>query len=182
MSFDQAFTRTVGLEGGYSNNPADPGGETMWGITATTARAHAYVGPMRDMPRAAARAIYQTAFWELVHLDQVDVFSPKIAEELFDTGVNCGVGVPVPFLQRCLNAFNRQGRDYPDVPVDGLAGARTIDALRAFLKVRGPKGEVAMLKALNSLQGARYIELVEKRPTSEAFVYGWFLNRVGGAY
>ncbi|HIA2409759.1 TPA: glycosyl hydrolase 108 family protein, partial [Burkholderia contaminans] len=33
-SFDDAFEALMGNEGGYSNSPADPGGETMWGITA----------------------------------------------------------------------------------------------------------------------------------------------------
>jgi hypothetical protein len=60
------------------------------------------------------------------------------------------------------------------VAVDGLAGARTIDALRGFLKAGGPQGEATMLKALNRLQGARYIELVEHRPKSEDFANGWF--------
>ena len=55
-----------------------------------------------------------------------------------------------------------------------MAGARTIDALRSFLKARGPKGEGTMLKALNCLQGSRYIDIVEHRPKSEDFAYGWF--------
>ena len=31
--FEKAFSHTLGLEGKYSNNPNDTGGETMWGIT-----------------------------------------------------------------------------------------------------------------------------------------------------
>lgn len=178
MSFDQAFSRTVGAEGGYSNNPNDAGGETMWGITAAVARAHGYQGAMRDMPLATAKAIYKSSYWELIHLDLVDAVSPAIAAEMFDTAVNMGVGVPVGFLQRALNAFNRQGRDYPDMPVDGLLGKVTAAALDAFLKLRGAQGEKVLLAALNAQQGVRYLELAEKRPDNEAFEYGWFANRI----
>ena len=178
MSFDLAFQRTVGAEGGYSNNPADPGGETMWGITARVARAHGYAGAMRDLPIGTAKAIYQASFWDLIHLGEVDKISPALAAEMFDTGVNCGVGVPVPFVQRSLNAFNRQGKDYPDMPVDGLCGPGTIAALRQLLQVRGALGEKVMVAAMNAQQGVRYFEIVEKRPSSEDFEFGWWANRV----
>ena len=49
-SFDDAFKALIGSEGGYSFNPADPGGETMWGVTARVARASGYAGPMKDLP------------------------------------------------------------------------------------------------------------------------------------
>lgn len=178
MSFDQAFARTVGIEGGYSNNPADRGGETMWGITEAVARAHGYHGPMKDMPILAAKDIYRQSYWLLLHLDQVDAVSPAIAMEMFDTAVNCGPGVPVPFLQRALNAFNRQAKDYPDIPVDGLCGVQTVAALRAFLSLRGARGEKVMITALNAQQGVRYFEIVERRPDQEEFAYGWWDKRV----
>lgn len=178
MPFDAAFKKTLGVEGAYSNDPADPGGETMWGITVAVARRNGYLGPMKSMPIDTAKAIYRSDFWNLIHLDTIDAIDPAIAEEMFDTGVNCGAGVPVPFLQRALNAFNRQGADYPDMPVDGLFGKRSADALRAFLQRRGMDGRKVLLAALNAQQGVRYLEIVEKRPTSEKYAFGWFLNRV----
>ena len=63
MSFDKAFARTVGIEGGYSNDPDDSGGETNWGITKATAVAYGYTGPMRDMPRETAHGIYLNGWW-----------------------------------------------------------------------------------------------------------------------
>ena len=50
MEFDDAFTALELIEGGYSNDPQDPGGETMYGITARLARAYGYTGAMRDLP------------------------------------------------------------------------------------------------------------------------------------
>ncbi len=43
------------VEGGYSNNPADPGGETNHGVTVAVARSHGYDGPMREMPKETAQ-------------------------------------------------------------------------------------------------------------------------------
>lgn len=178
MSFDAAFQRTVGTEGGYSNNPNDAGGATMFGITEVVARAHGWGGRMIDLPLDRAKEIYRLDYWTPMGLDQVGPISPAIAAEVFDTGVNCGISIPVPFLQRALNVFNRQAKDYPDMPVDGHLGPTTAAALASFLKVRGPDGEKVILAALRAQRGIRYLDLIEKNPKLEAFAYGWFLNRV----
>lgn len=150
----------------------------MWGITAKVARDFCYSGPMQALPLGTAKAIYQARYWDLLHLDAVDQISPPIAAEMFDTAVNCGAGVPVPFLQRSLNAFNRQGKDYFDVPVDGLNGPTTVSAFRAFIHLRGARGEQVMLKALNAQQGVRYFDITEHRPANEDFEFGWWDKRV----
>lgn len=178
MAFDQAFARTVGLEGGYSNNRADRGGETMWGITAAVARANGYSGPMAQMPMEIAKAIYRARYWDLLDLDPVDQISPAIAAKIFDLAVNCGPGVPVPFLQRALNAFNRRGKDYPDMPADGRNGPGTIAGLRAYLKLRGAVGQKVLLEALSAQQGVRYFTIAEKNEADEDFEFGWWANRV----
>src|SRR3546814_13800952 len=83
------------------------------------------------------------------------------------------------FLQRVLNALNREARDYPDVAVDRAIGPRTLAALDGFLKARGRAGEAVLVRALDALQGERYIALPEGRQSQEAFLYGWGLNRLG---
>jgi lysozyme family protein len=101
-----------------------------------------------------------------------------LASELFDTGVNMGPGVAIGYMQRALNALNRGASDYPDVAVDGAAGPKTLAALDGFLARRG--SDAVLVRAVDALQGARYIALAEARPADEAFVYGWLANRVGG--
>ncbi len=177
-AFDSALKHTLGIEGDFSDDPADSGGATKWGITESVARAFGYSGPMQDMPVSLAQSIYLQNYWELLKLNVISMLSEDIALEIFDTGVNCGVGFAGQSLQRALTAFNRNGRDYPDLVVDGLVGRMTHTALRAFLDKRGLDGEMVLLRALNCLQGARYIQLVENRPKDERFIYGWFLNRV----
>lgn len=178
MGFDKTFDLLIGREGGYVNHPADKGGPTIWGITEAVARAFGYQDRMQDMPRSVAVAIYKQRYWEQPRFDQVATHSPRIAEELLDTGVNMGPAVAAKFLQRSLNALNQQALLFPDLAPDGAIGNITIAALRAYLAKRGKDGETVLLRMLNSLQGARYIDIAERTPSQEAFVHGWFLHRV----
>ncbi|HWW11913.1 MAG TPA: glycosyl hydrolase 108 family protein [Brevundimonas sp.] len=176
--FDRLMTHVLGNEGGYANHPDDRGGETNWGVTVGVARQFGYAGAMRAMTRDQAVAIYRARFWVKPGFDQISRLSERVAGELFDTGVNMGPAVAATMLQRALNALNRQGKDYPDLKADGDIGPATRAALAAFLRVRGGEGEVVLLKALNVLQGERYIALAEGRPANESFVYGWLRTRV----
>lgn len=168
----------IGKEGGYSNHPSDTGGETMWGVTAAVARASGYRGSMRAMTRDEAKSIYRAKYWSAPGFEAVALQSADVAEELFDTGVNMGPGTAATFLQRLLNGLNRQGRDYPDLTVDGDIGAATLRSLKAFLTRRGAEGERVLLKGLNALQGARYVALAEGRTKNEDFLFGWLSTRV----
>ncbi|GBH29034.1 glycoside hydrolase family 108 protein [Sphingobium xenophagum] len=169
----------IAREGGYSNHPADRGGPTNWGITQAVARDNGFVGDMRALPRATAVAIYRRIYWDQPGYAFVAEMAPSVASELFDTAVNMGVGTATGFLQRALNALNRNQRDYPDLTLDRAIGARTLGALRAFRALRGKAGEAVLLKAIEAMQGERYIALAENRPANEAFLYGWLANRIG---
>jgi lysozyme family protein len=177
-SFDRAFERVLLVEGGYGNDPADRGGATRYGITEATARANGYAGEMRALPLEEAKRIYKAQYWSMLRLDEIAALSYPIAEELFDTGVNMGVVASGKFLQSALNAFNREGRDYPDLEVDGAVGPMTVHALAKFTAARGPQGETVLMRALNALQGARYLDIAKNDPTQEKFTFGWFLQRV----
>lgn len=179
--FDPVFDRTLGKEGGFVDNPLDRGGPTRWGITEAVARRHGYAGSMRDLPVELARAIGKAEFWDVLRLDEVAALSPAIADELYDTGLNGGPSVAARFLQRALNGLNRSHRnppDYPEVIVDSVLGARSVEALAAFLRIRAARGEAVMLRALNGQQLVRYLELAERRETDEEFLFGWIDNRV----
>jgi len=178
-NIDHLLQRLIEREGGYSNHPADRGGPTNWGITQTVARANGYTGDMRALPRAEAERIYRALYWQAPGFDTIAPIAPKIAEELFDAGVNMGPPVAVRVLQRALNALNRNGKDYADLVPDGDIGPATRTALARFPAVRGGKGEAVILKAIQALRGERYIALAESRPANKAFIYGWLANRIG---
>ncbi len=169
----------IDREGGYVNHPNDRGGPTCWGVTAAVARTAGYRGPMADMPRELARRIYRERYWEGPGFGKVAVRAPMVAAELFDTGVNMGPATAIGFLQRALNALNRRAIDWPDLPPTRSIDPATLAAIDALLAIRGRAGEGVLVKALDALQGARYIELAEARPANESFTYGWLAKRVG---
>ncbi len=177
-NIDELIDDVIEREGGYVNHPADRGGPTNWGITEAVARRQGYVGDMRSLPRSDATAIYKRLYWLKPCFDKVAAHTPALAAELFDTGINMGTGTATAFLQRALNALNREGRDYADLTIDRQVGPATIAALQAFLRKRGASGESVLLKAVEALQGAHYINIAEARPSQEAFVYGWLVNRI----
>lgn len=178
---DTLIGELIGREGGYVNHPADRGGPTRWGITQAVARENGYHADMRELPREKAIDIYRRLYWLLPGYELVSRRAPRLAAELLDTAVNMGPSVASGFLQRALNALNRGGGDYPDIGADGRIGPATLKALDGFMKVRGAAGEAVLLKAVEALQGERYIALAERRPSQEAFVYGWLAHRIGNA-
>ena len=178
MTIDAMIDATIGKEGRYSNHPSDTGGPTCWGITEATARRNGYQGDMRNLPREKAVAIYRQEYAIRPGFAAVAEISPAVGEELFDTGVNMGPSVPARWFQMALNGLNRQGKDYPDIGEDGQIGPATLAAFRAYRRARSVDADTVMLKALNSLQGARYIELARGRAANEDFLFGWLRTRV----
>lgn len=118
MRIEKLIDEFLDPEGGYVNHPADRGGPTHFGITEAVARAHGFEGLMRN----DAAAIYTRLYWLRPGFDAIDGRSPRIAAEVFDTGVNMGPAVATTFLQRALTALNRNGRDYADLTPDGRIG------------------------------------------------------------
>lgn len=95
MKFDTAFDRLIGHEGGYVNDPNDPGGETKWGISK---RAYPHLD-IKNLTREDARAIYRRDFWQRIRADKL---ADGVAFQLFDFAVNSGVETSIRYLQRAL--------------------------------------------------------------------------------
>lgn len=163
-------------EGGYVNSPDDSGGETNFGITVSLARRYGYTGEMRSLPRSTAVEIYRAEFWDKLKCDFIFDISPQVCAEVIDTGVNMGAHFAIVSLQRSLNVLNRATKLYLDLKVDGKIGPITLSSLEAYCLRRSP---LILVRALDCLQGARYIELAERKEKDEEHVYGWLSNRVG---
>lgn len=176
--FDKFFEELIRVEGGYVNDARDSGGATRHGITEAVARANGWKGTMSTLPLSLAKAICKRKYWDALRLDDVQNLCPALCLKLADIGFNMGTGQSARFLQRLLNVFNNQGNIYPEIGVDGSIGPTTIATLRRFLTARPKDGENVLIRALNCLQGAFYINLAERRSKDEAFVYGWMLNRI----
>jgi lysozyme family protein len=128
-----------------------------------------FVGPMRQLAREEAAAIYNRLYWLRPRFNEVAARSGRLAPELFDTGVNMGPAVAVTFLQRAHRPEpQRQGLSLDLVP-DGRIGPQALAALDRFLQVRGKSsGETVLLRSLEALQAERHLRLAERRPANEA--------------
>jgi lysozyme family protein len=148
MDFDTAFHKLLGHEGGYSNHPKDPGGETMWGVTKRVAQANGYMGNMQDLSVNIAKAIYRKDYWNPVLAEKL----PEVIRyAVFDAAVNSGVGQSIKWLQRAVGATE-----------DGVIGNQTLAAISK------EQPEVILRKLL-----AERLQFMTNLNTWESFGRGW---------
>lgn len=169
--FEFAFRHTVALEGGYSDDPDDPGGETNMGITRRTARRGGYKGDMRNLSYGDARDIYRALYWDSKYLplEKIADWDLPLAMELFDSGVNCGIRTAAKFLQRAINVFREQ-----PLKVDGWAGSGTLKALKTSERDIRKRN---ITKLCNHFQISYYIAISRKKVKLRKFLAGWLDKR-----
>ncbi len=164
------------LEGGYVNNPKDPGGATNHGVTQAVARQHGYTGDMKQLPKEFAESIYFEDYIKKPGFDKVCEVQPAVCEKLVDAGVNTGTTRPSRWFQEALNSLSRGGSDYPQLTVDGKVGPGTLSAYSRLEKVRGKvKACELIIKLLDVQQGQHYMSL----KNLNTFTVGWVDHRIG---
>ena len=133
-SFEQAIPILMAHEGGYINNPDDPGGPTNWGISTLLIQREGITPQelqipdlsadgIRLMPRDAAIACYQRRWWDRYGYAQIDDW--RVATKLFDFGVNANPGYSHRIAQLSVTAMGHP------VPPDGVLGPKTFAAINA---------------------------------------------------
>ena len=108
--FDKAFEHVLGIEGGYVNDPKDPGGETKYGICK---RSYPSVD-IKALTIEQAKALYKRDYWDKVKGDELPF---PINLFMFDAAVNQGVDPAIKMLQAALS-----------VAQDGVLGVQTLKA------------------------------------------------------
>lgn len=182
--FNIAYKKTMKIEGGYANDENDSGGETWKGIARNyhpNWAGWAIVDSYKNKPGFEANLyasqtlqrlvleFYKNEFWDVMKLDEI--VSQEITDEMFDTGVNMNHLIAVEFLQRALNATNKNQKDYSDLIIDGRIGPKTITAVNRHPRIS------QVLKLLNCQQGVRYMDIARNNPVQEKFMTSW-LSRV----
>jgi hypothetical protein len=148
--FDEIIEVVLEHEGGYVNDPKDPGGETNFGIAK---RSNPDVD-IKNLTKAEATLIYKTKYWDK---NKVESLPEELWHIYFDMCVNMGRSRAVKILQQ--SAVNR-GRN---IKVDGGLGPNTIKALKGV-----------ELERVRAFRVRYYVELVNKKPDLEKFYFGWF--------
>src|ERR1700757_567135 len=125
-AFADCLAFTLREEGGYVDDPADPGGATNMGITLATYREWSddpAFGPtqVEDMTERTARAIYQSLYWNPLRADALPI---GVNLSVFDMGVNAGIWSSARLLQQALGFTGDE--------VDGSIGPETLAAVGGF--------------------------------------------------
>lgn len=172
--FTIAFQLMIAHEGGYVNDPDDPGGETYKGVARkihskwngwTTVdmlkRQTSFPANLDKDPdlQEAITDFYRVTFWDKMKGDQIA--DQAVANSIFDFGVNAGMGTSASLAQLVIGA-----------KTDGVIGPKSIAELNAF-------NSEHFLAAFTVAKIARYVSIVKKRPTSRKYFYGWVLRALG---
>ena len=150
--FNQAVQLTLKHEGGFVDNPADPGGATNMGVEQRDLPNI----PIQSLTVAQATAYYQETYWKPFYSL---ISSQAVASKLFDLGVLFGVGTAVKNLQAALN-----------IEMDGLFGPGTLNAVNAA-------NSTSLLLNFQMEMNAHVRAIVAANPKLNAFQKGW-QNRI----
>lgn len=164
------------FEGGYVNDPKDPGGETNHGVTVAVARGHGYTGPMKDLPKEKATEIYLDDYITKPGYGELIALSPAVGHKVVDAGVNTGTRQSSLWFQRSMNALSRGGQDFPQINVDGKLGTGSIKAYEALRRVRGNVRACELTIKLMDAQQANHYMSLTKTPQ---YIPGWIDHRIG---
>ena len=148
--FDYFIERVLVHEGGYVNDPRDPGQETRWGISK---RAYPHLD-IRNLTRAQAVDIYRRDFWQRVRGDELP---REFAFQALDAAVNHGIGNAVRWMQRAAGVAD-----------DGVIGPVTLAAVQ-----RAQPADLVLRF------NAERLRFYAKLTTFATFGRGW-VNRVAG--
>jgi len=172
--FTQAFQLVIANEGGYGNDPDDPGGETYKGVARKIfskwdgwtkvdmlKQQSGFPGNLDQDEELQQDVLhfYQVNFWDRMNGDQIS--DQGIANSIFDFGVNAGVSTSASLAQLVIGAT-----------ADGVIGPDSIAKINAF-------NTDHFLAAFTVAKIARYITIVQKRPTSRKYFYGWICRAIG---
>jgi lysozyme family protein len=132
---DERFLKIVDnlliTEGGFVDDPRDPGGETRFEISRRSYPAL----DIKNLTRDAAIEIYYQDFWTMYSYDKIK--DDRIAEKVFSLCVNMGPSAANNILQIAVNEaylqMKRQGWEgFASIHVDGIIGPETLSAINQF--------------------------------------------------
>src|SRR5208337_129570 len=150
--FDDYIAVILQHEGGYVNNPSDPGGETNYGISHNS-----YPGlDIKNLTVEDAKSIYYNDYWVKMNLDELSIDLLKL--HLFDMGVNAGIKVAIKLLQKTLG-----------IAQDGIVESDTASFSNQF------QGDI--VQSYIEARKNYYEYIVKVHPNESIFLNGW-INRI----
>lgn len=181
-TFEKAIPVILRQEGGYVDNPNDPGGATNYGVSLR------YLQSIKDLnekgflfgdldqdgdvdafdikllTQEKAIQIYKTQWWDRFGYERIN--DQDTATKLFSFSVNMGAHQAHKIFQRSIN------RCGIEIIVDGIIGQKTIEAAN----ILAPH---YLLDAFR-LEGVKfYLSIYEaKKSTRQSFIAGWIKRAI----
>tara|TARA_R110002020_G_scaffold393759_3_gene603867 strand:+ start:89 stop:658 length:570 start_codon:yes stop_codon:yes gene_type:complete len=150
-TFDQVIKQVFHHEGGYVNDPDDPGGETKYGISKRAFPDE----DIKELTKKRAAKLYYDHYWIP---SKVNLLPDSIRAIYFDMAVNMGIKRAATILQKACNHKNKV-----KIKVDGRLGKNTAK----HSKILEPE-------RLRSFRVKYYADLVSRKPTLEKYWFGWY--------
>ena len=160
--FNSIFEYILSVEGGYSNDKADKGGKTKYGIIEVEARKYGYKGDMKDLTKDIAKDIYKNKYYLSNNLDKIK--DKRVALSIADWTINSG-NWGTKKAQQTVNILKGDV-----LVVDGVLGEKSIQAINSI----NPE---MFLNQYHELQRKFYKAIVDHNASQIVFLKGW-LNRV----
>lgn len=173
-NYEQALQWILSHEGGYVNDPDDPGGETYkgvarkmnskwdgWLVVDMLKRQSGFPANLdKDTElQEAVKSFYQINYWDRIKGDHIQ--NQEVATSIFDFAVNAGVSTSSSLAQLVVGTTQ-----------DGVIGNQSIAQINGF----DPEYFIASFTVAKI---ARYISIVKKRPTIKKYFYGWVCRALG---
>tara|TARA_R100000908_G_C3756416_1_gene151184 strand:- start:7380 stop:7862 length:483 start_codon:yes stop_codon:yes gene_type:complete len=150
-TFYEIIEDVIEKEGGYVNDPDDPGGETKYGISKKAFPKE----DIKNLTIVRAKDIYYNKYWKP---SKSYLIPDELQHIYFDMCVNFGIIGAGKVLQRAINGKYKAGLE-----LDGRVGPKTLKAVKNL--------EADRLRAYRVL---KFAEIVVKKPTQEKYWFGWF--------
>lgn len=169
--FDYAVKPVFEHEGLFSNNPADPGGATNYGISLRFLKNHGIdinddgqidLMDVKSLTPQKAKAIYKKYWWDKYHYEAIN--SLAIATKILDMAVNMGAEQATKLVQRAANYCGH------NLVVDGILGAKTLAAIN---EISQHNREQDFMDEIIDEQKWFYEHLAEEKPALKVFLKGW---------
>lgn len=171
MNFEECIEYVLQFEGGYVNDPTDPGGETNFGICK---RDHPNVD-IKNLTKEQAIEIYRTEYWEPNEpiFNAWHVVGSKgwawqrddLEKRIFDSLVNIGSKNTILILQRAMNVVGSR-----NIEEDGIFGPETRTSI---ISCDRANQQYPLLTTFQSERASYYRVLAAKNPNLEKFLDGW---------
>jgi len=177
-AFEIAHRFTARMEGGFVNNPSDPGGATNYGVSLRWLRS---LGPevgdfdddddvdiddIRRLTPELARLLFHARFWDAYHCDD---YPREVGIALYDCMVNSGPARSIRIMQEAANFYPGYA---PVLAEDGIAGPKTRARVHEVCRA-SHDGALVLAKVMIEARRRFYARIIAANPRLGAFKRGW---------